>query len=240
MSYAPLFQQPTLSKWHKSRLLTFAKQILTAQHQIQGNTGKSIIHYTLQEQARHIRMQHYPKGDRIDKSTGGQYFYHCHRENYASTEHGHFHCFLRYDNIPKRIKPSPLEDWEKNLDNPMTHLVAISMNQLGQPIRLFTVNRWVTDEIWYDAKHAKTLTNRFKMTLTNQPYWRILDQWIEGILHLFAAQIAWLHQQRDQAIQTQQQINPTQNVYEDHNIEELSQITICLQEQIQWLINTEV
>jgi hypothetical protein len=232
------FQLPILTSWRKAQLLRYAKQVLTAQHQMQTDSGKNIIHYTLKEQPKHIHMQHYPKGDRIDKSTGGQYFYHCHRENYESTEHGHFHCFLRYDNIPKRTKPTPLADWEKNLDNPMTHLIAISMDQLGQPIRLFTVNRWVTDETWYDAKHVMRFINRFKMTLSDNLHWQILDKWVEGILHLFAPQIVWLHQKRDQVIKLHQQHNPNDNVYEDHTMEELSEIGICLKQQIQWLINT--
>ena len=181
-------------------------------------------------------MNHYPKGDRIDRNTGAQYFYHCHRENKESTEHGHFHCFLRYQHIPKRIKPTPLKDWDRYIDNPMTHIIAISMNRLGQPIRLFTVNRWITSEIWYDFQHAPNFINRFKMTLDDDPYWLILDQWVEGMLHLFAPQIAWLHEMRDATIAHHQHQHPENNSYEDENIEELSAIAIDLQSQIQWIL----
>ncbi len=41
--------------------------------------------------------------------------------------------------IPKRIKPTRCLIGDKYIDNPMTHLVAISMSHNGQPIRLFTV-----------------------------------------------------------------------------------------------------
>lgn len=231
------FNPPPLTRWRQSKMLSYAEQVLLAQQQMMTNTGKSILHYTLQKRHRHTRMNHYPKGDRIDHQTGAQYFYHCHREDLEREEHGHFHCFLRYKHIPKRVKPTPLSDWKDNLDNPMTHLIAIGMNRYGNPIRLFTVNRWVTSEIWYDAEHLPNFIKRFKMTLDDDPYWQILDQWIDAMLHLFSPQIAWLHHQRDAKIEQHQLLNPESNVYEDQNIEELSEISIDLKNQIQWIIS---
>lgn len=233
------FQFPTLSPTHRARLLSSAKKALLAQSQMTTATGQHILHYTLGEHEKHFRMQHYPHGDRIDKHTGAQYFYHCHRENFEELEHGHFHCFMRYAQIPKRIKPAALPDWDKYIENPMTHLVAISMSQYGQPIRLFTVNRWISSEIWYDSKHIRTHLNRFKMSLTDSPYWQILDRWVESILTLFSPQIIWLHQQRDemiQRLQSQRDPSSTESIYEDRTIEELSSITIDTQTQIKWLL----
>ena len=231
------FTLPTLTKWRKSKMLIYAEQVLTAQQQMITNTGKNILHYSLQKKRRHMSMDHYPKGDRIDRQTGAQYFYHCHRENLESEEHGHFHCFYRYKLIPKRIKPTPLTDWKKNFDNPMTHIVAISMDRYGQPIRLFTVNRWVTAETWYNAEHAPIFIKRFKMTLTDDPYWQILDQWVEAMIHLFAPQITWLQIQRDTMIEHHQLLRPDNNIYEDRDIEEISEISINLKDQIQWIIS---
>ncbi len=229
------FNLPALSKWHQKRYLGYASQVLESQQLMTTAAGKNILHYTLNKKRRHERMSHYPKGDRIDHSTGAQYFYHCHRENFESTEHGHFHCFLRYKHIPKSIKPAPLADWDRYIDNPMTHLVAIGMNQLGQPIRLFTVNRWITSEIWYGAEHVLRFLKRYKMTL-DDPYWQVLDKWIEGVLQLFAPQISWLHQERDRKIQLYQENNSVENPYLDYELEELSQISIDLKQQIEWII----
>lgn len=231
------FVHPPLTRWQKAKLLKYAEQVLASQQKMTTSKGKNILHYTLEKQKRHARMSHYPKGDRIDHQTGAQYFYHCHRENEESNEHGHFHCFLRYKHIPKRRKPASLSDWDKYIDNPMTHLVAIAMNRFGQPIRLFTVNRWVTSEIWYDAEHIPSFVKRFQLTLNDKPYWQTLDQWVEGMLQLFAPQIAWLHEQRDKAMAAHQLKNPTSNVYEDETIEELSDISINLKEQIEWIIS---
>lgn len=229
---------PELSKYRQKVFLGYASQVLEAQQQMTTNKGKNILHYTLNKKRRHERMSHYPKGDRIDHSTGSQFFYHCHRENFESTEHGHFHCFMRYKHIPKRIKPAALDDWDKYIDNPMTHLVAISMNQFGLPIRLFTVNRWVTSEIWYDAEHVPYFLKRYKMTLTDDPYWQVLDKWVEGMLHLFAPQIEWLHSARDLTIKKHQLNNPDVNSYIDYDLEELSEINIDLKSQIEWIIGS--
>lgn len=234
------FTYPSLSAWRKKQLLNYAQQVLTQQQQMIGPDGQTILHYVLENTHKPVRNKHYPKGDRIDKNTGAQYFYHCHRENYDTNEHGHFHCFVRYPHISKRIHPKPLPDWDKYIKNPMTHLVGIAINCLGQPIRLFTTNRWVTSEIWYDAKHSPRLLRHFKMTKEDEPYWKKLDQWIEGMLHLFTPQIAWLHQMRDQAILLHQKNNPDDHVYENKALSELSSIPIDLTQQIQWILQTTI
>lgn len=234
MLIIPDFSLPELNSSKKKRLLDIASQVLQAQQQMMTTKNKNILHYTLQKKRRHIRMNHYPKGDRIDHQTGAQYFYHCHRENMESMEHGHFHCFMRYKNIPAYIKPSLLPDEDNN--SPMTHLVAIAMNKYGQPIRLFTVNRWVSSDIWYDAKHTSKFIKRFKMTLQDDPWWQILDQWVEGMMHLFAPQIEWLQLARDKTIHDNKQQHPDKDIYTNEDIEELSDIAIDLNQQIQWLL----
>lgn len=232
------FSLPSLTKYQKSKMLAYAEQVLSSQQAMTSSSGKNILHHTLEKKTRHVQMDHYPKGDRIDKRTGAQYFYHCHREDLDLNEHGHFHCFLRYKHIPQYRKPKPLEDWKKYLDNPMTHLVAISMDRFGQPMRLFTVNRWVTSEIWYDAEHVPSFIKRFQMTLTDNPYWQVLDQWVEGMLKLFLPQITWLHHQRDAAMKHHKLVSPQSNTYEDRDIEVLSEIPIDLKHQIEWIIHS--
>ncbi|KTD75165.1 DUF6969 family protein [Legionella waltersii] len=232
------FILPALTNWKRNVFLGYASQVLEMQQKMSTKKGKNILHYTLQKKRRHERMSHYPKGDRIDKTTGSQYFYHCHRENFESSEHGHFHTFIRYKHIPKRVKPLPLPDWDKYIDNPMTHLVAIAMNQYGQPIRLFTVNRWVTSEIWYGSEHASYFLKRYKMTLEDDPYWQVLDKWVEGMLHLFSPQIIWLQKERDRRMEENQFAKPGENSYTDHTLEELSEISIDLKQQIEWVINS--
>lgn len=106
--------------------------------------SKKTLSYLLERKSPHVRWQRYPKGDRIDCTTGAQCFYHCHRKHFERGEHGYLHCFIRYKRLPRSRTPTPFEDWYRYIDNPMTHLVALALDQRGQPIQLFTVNRWVT------------------------------------------------------------------------------------------------
>jgi hypothetical protein len=228
---------PTLTPRQRMRMLCFALQVLQAQQQMTTSNGKSILHYTLRRKRQHIKMQHYPTGDRIDYKTGAQYFYHCHRENLGTEEHGHFHCFLRYKSIPTRIKPTPLPDWDKNIDSPMAHIIAIALNRSGQPIRLFTVNRWISAETWYDGRHAPRFVKQFRFRRDADPYWRVLDLWVEGMLHLFAPQIAWLNIERDASVARWQMLHRKGNAYEDHRLEELSSLPIDLAHQITWIVD---
>ena len=221
-------------------MIKAAEQVLSAQQAMQSEKGTNIIHYTLREKEKHATMQHYPSGDRIDYDTGAQYFYHCHRENYDQEEHGHFHCFFRYKHIPKSLKPIALFDWDKHIDNPMTHLVCIAMNRLGQPIRLFSVNRWVTSEICYPALAMTTLLNKYKILKTDDPYWINLDRFVEGMIHLFAPQITWLAEERERLVKSYQSIDPDTNVYEDRKLEEICEIPINLHTQVRWLIDPEL
>ncbi|MCH9690415.1 MAG: hypothetical protein K0U10_07180 [Gammaproteobacteria bacterium] len=236
MPTSAAFKRPPLTAHEKTQLLAHAEKALRAEQQMLGPKGHNILHYTLKNHLKHAQITHYPKGDRIDKKTGAQYFYHCHRENYDLEEHGHFHCFMRYPNIPKHITPTPLSDWDKHIDNPMTHLIAIAMNRYGKPIRLFTVNRWVSSEIWYDAKHAKSLLNQFKMTLSDDAHWQVLDQWIEALLHLFTPQIIWLLKARDAFIKQTTELHQ-KTIYNDKTLAELSTLPINLEEQIKWILN---
>lgn len=227
----PTFSLPELSTRQKNRLLKIILQILEIQYQISSGGNNNILHHTLEQKHRHVKMLHYPKGDRIDFSTGAQYFYHCHREDLNSMEHGHFHVFLRYKNIPEHISPFLPPD-EKNT-SPMTHLTAISMNRYGQPIRLFTVNRWVSSDVWYQAAHAETFIKQFKMTLKDNAHWTLLDKWVENMLKLFAPQIIWLHHARDYKMSAH-----CSDIYEDKSLEELSSVSIDLNQQIEWVMQS--
>ncbi|MCL9685288.1 DUF6969 family protein [Legionella maioricensis] len=239
MLIIPEFSLPRLTKHQKTRFLRYAQQVLEAQQQMITPNGENIVHYALEKKTPQ-HMDHYPKGDRIDHDTGAQYFYHCHRENFETEEHGHFHCFLRYNRISKQIRPTSLVDWDKNIDNPMTHVVAIAINRYGQPIRLFSVNRWISHEIWYDAKHTLSFIKQFKMTKKDSSYWQLLDSWVEGMLHLFAPQIQWLNDARDIIISHYKTVYPDSNVYEDPRLDLLSEIPINLNKQIQWILDFEL
>ena len=217
-------------------MLRHALAVIAAQREMT-QAGGSILHHTLRGSDRHQAMAHYPAGDRIDAVTGAQYFYHAHRADMATEEHGHFHCFLRSHAVPSRLRPLPLPSQAEKPDAAMTHLVAIAMDRHGQPIRLFTVNRWVTHDTWYAARHHPQLLKRFRFDPprhddTDAAYWRALDGWVAGMLHLFAPQIAWLAAARDSTIAAWQTAHMNTDPYDARQIEELSSLPIDLAQQI--------
>ena len=125
-----------------------AQQALMAR----GGAHALMLKHGLQAGKGFISDRHYPKGDRIDFERGSQYFYHYHREDLVTEEHGHVHCFIRKSGWPKSWKLADIPERDLYSDNPMTHLVAIGISRYGLPIRLFMVNRWVSKESWFEAE----------------------------------------------------------------------------------------
>lgn len=179
---------------------------------------------------------HYPKGDAYDPETHSQYYYHAHpskmRAGLYRPEHGHFHTFLRPRGMPEGVRPAPLADYapSDDPDNALSHLVAISMDRAGFPIRLFTTNRWVTGEVWYPAADVVRMLDRFDMDLA-LPSWPV-NIWLTAMVRLFKPQIAALLRDRDQAVAAWQAAHPAGNAYEDRELEITSFAEISVADQI--------
>ncbi len=179
---------------------------------------------------------HYPDGDVYDHETHAQYYYHAHppeeRSQKYGHEHGHFHTFLRPKGFPRGIKPVPLADLEKpeSPNDALSHLIGISMNQAGYPIRLFTTNRWVTGETWYKAEHVIKMLDNFIMDLA-YPSWPV-NIWITGMIQLFRPQVEDLIQERDKIVSEWEAKKPGENVYEDEELELPSLLDISVERQI--------
>src|SRR3546814_9599922 len=94
--------------------------------------------------------------------------------------------------MPPGVRPAPLPGFAAPADpnDALSHLVAIAMNSGGLPFRLFTVNRWVTGEVWYRADDVIRLLDVFKIDHA-QPSWPV-NRWISAMVVLFKPQIAEL------------------------------------------------
>ena len=113
-------------------------------------TDDNVVGEILRHQGKFFEWDHYPKGDVYDRKSHAQYFYHAHAIGGRDPEHGHFHTFLRAKGLPRGMKPVNRPDrsaWPTGTDA-LSHIVGISMDAKGMPIRLFTTNRWVTGEAW--------------------------------------------------------------------------------------------
>lgn len=201
-------------------------------HRVLTKSGNNVVAELLRDSQHFYEWDHYPEGDVYDFETHSQYYYHAHPKEERPGEHGHFHTFLRPGGMPPGVSPVPLPDlvMPEDPNDALSHLVAISMNSKGFPIRLFTTNRWVTGEVWYAAKDVCRFLPLFEVDLA-EPSW-IVNRWIGGLVTLFRPHIRALIRQRDAVVAEWQQDNPDSNAYEDRALEVTSEMAIDVEAQI--------
>lgn len=155
----------------------------------------------------------YPAGLLDFNQTGWQAYYHCHPASRAGNhrfegEHGHFHIFVRIQHSP--------EKW--------SHLVALAIDPLGQPLGWFTVNHWVTAEEWLNAdnliNHLQNIPFAKQDTLT--------ERWLLSLLAASYKDVAQTLISRDQHLQKYQQQQPEADSKQDRDIYLLSEMAIDL------------
>lgn len=200
------------------------------------NTGDNVVGELLKGEGTFLEWDHYPKGDVHDFTSYSQYYYHAHPAEERPGEHGHFHTFLRPKGMPKGVKPAPVADLElpEDLDDALSHIVGISMDSHGLPLRMFSTNRWVTGEIWYRAEDVCTMIGCFVIDHA-QPSWPV-NRWISAMLCLFRPQIEELLYRRDRTIAQWQKQDPAKNVFEDRGREVTSVMEISIDEQIEKVV----
>lgn len=130
--------------------------------------------------------------------------------------------------MPAGIAPARVPDLvpPKEPNDALCHLIGISMDDLGAPICLFTVNRWVTGEYWYDGADILRMLDRFEISHT-QPSWPV-NRWLGAVLRMFRPQIEALIRARDGTVAAWQ---GEENVFEDRGLEVTSWCRISLAEQ---------
>ncbi|MFC4271164.1 DUF6969 family protein [Sneathiella chungangensis] len=191
--------------------------------------GANIVGEILKGQGTFYEWDHYPEGDVYDDETHAQYYYHAHREG----EHGHFHTFLRKKGMREDMSPVPYdgpEVWPAEEDEIICHLIAISMDSAGFPISLFTTNRWVTGENWYDKADVIDMLDSFIIDHST-PSWPA-NRWLTAMLQLFRPQIELLIIQRDEKIAKWREKKPDVDVFEDRDLEITSSLDIRVEDQI--------
>lgn len=114
----------------------------------------------------------------------------------------------------------------------MSHLIAIALDQRGEPIRLFTTNRWVTGETWYRAEDVIRMLERFTVGAVGLS--PVLNRWVSATLALFRPQIVALLTHRDETVMAWRRRRRT-NVFEDIRLEITSSVEIDLGAQLDFL-----
>lgn len=202
-------------------------------HRVLAKTKDNIVRELLPKEETFYQFDHCPPGDIFDYDSHCQYYYHAHREG----EHGHFHVFMREKGMPGDCRPvkQSKPEYIKKADEKVCHLVAISMDNIGLPTRIFTTNRWVTAESWFPAKDILAMVDRFEIDHT-KPSW-VVNRWVTAMLKLFRPQIKLALEQRDIAVAKWKKQHPGEDVFEDRDFMLPSLIQISVDDQNQALFN---
>ena len=165
------------------------------------NTTDNVVGELLRDTDTFLEWDHYPDGDVYDPVSHSQYYYHAHPKDQRPGEHGHFHIFLRPKGMPPGIEPAPVDDYEppKGDNDALSHLIAISCDQGGAAMKLFTTNRWVTGEVWYGAADVCRMLNYFIIDHV-RPSWAV-NIWVTSMVTLFRPQIRALVMDRDSVVE---------------------------------------
>jgi len=137
-------------------------------------------------------------------------FYHCHESPANENEHGHYHFFTRQGQE---------DEW--------CHVVALGMNDVGQPTRLFTTNLWVTDGKWFDAGQLLIQIS----VLADSQDEGLVTSWLKHVLLLFQYEISDLLIARDNNVE---QLFPSyhEQCFLDRSIYYLSEVNVNLNERL--------
>jgi hypothetical protein len=127
------------------------------------------------------------------------------------------------------IKNKGKEKWPRGKDI-LSHLIGISMDAYGFPIRLFTTNRWVTGEVWYRADDVITMLDLFVIDHAN-PSWPV-NRWVSGMIRLFQPEIADLVIERDATIERWREQHTDEDVFEDRELDATSALDISVEDQV--------
>ncbi|WP_417815224.1 DUF6969 family protein [Thalassospira alkalitolerans] len=218
------------------RMLAAGRDVMEC-HRVLTLTGDNIVGELIKTGGSFFEWSHYPEGDVYDRNSHSQFYYHAHPKDEQRDwkEHGHFHTFLRPRGMPEGSKPLPIDGFEfpEGPNDALSHLIAVSMDEFGFAQRLFTTNRWVTGEVWYDGDTVIRMLENFIIDHA-QPSWPV-NRWISGIIMLYRPMIEFLVRERDVAITAWQEKYPDRDVYEDRELEVTSTIDIRVEDQIRAL-----
>ena len=172
-----------------------------------------------------VENKKYPARFLTFNHLGWRAYYHCHPASRAGNhrfkgEHGHFHIFVRLQN------KSAVEDkW--------SHLAALAMDNMGQPLGWFTVNHWVTGEKWQDAESLSRCLESIPYDKLENPEsdkTALVEKWILSLLAVSRDKVKDVLSGRDKNLRKKQLAQKKIDVKQDKGIYLLSEVPINLME----------
>lgn len=179
----------------------------------------------------------YPEDTVQDFESFSQYYFHTHMER--SNEYGHIHTYAMSQALPEWadcLEPAMLGDHE-DPSRTHCHLVAISVDNAGNPTKLFTINHWSAHEARYDLNVMRHMLNAFDVGHAVPSY--PVNRWVSAILRLFNPQIMKLFADREKALSELQQQEPGISAAQNESMDVTSQTDVSMEKQIR-CIKTEI
>lgn len=171
----------------------------------------------------------YPKDGVGGGADNSAWYYHAHDPDQSRQweENGHFHCFSFADRLDANASPLALPpNADPNTRAPI-HLVALCVRSDGVPERLFTLNRWASDEWLYPAADVIPLLDEFHVG--SDARFHPTSRWLSAMVRLLQPQIAWLLHERDRVLIAHKE-RVGDHFSEDASVELTSLLTFDLDE----------
>ena len=176
--------------------------------------------------------RHYPRGDVIDRHNASQFYYHAHGSSRCpAAEHGHFHLFARESAPDACASPAELAGGQsvapaRDPAQRFVHLVALSLDARGLPLRWFVTNRWVTGGRWADAASVIAALARF----APQAHGRMAPvcEWVSAMTVLYGQTIAALLRRRDALVDRRLAHASPESFFEDRSVDVITETRISL------------
>jgi hypothetical protein len=179
--------------------------------------GRSVLSDLLGRRAAFEVWEHYPARDAVDAHSGYRFYYHAH-ERRSAGEHGHFHVFA----------PLPPRAGEADY----VHLVGLSVDARGFPLRVFTTNQWVTAERWVPAPRILRALDRLDLSHARPSR---VARWVQDSTRLFAPQIAAVVRRRDARIAQRAMRLGEDSARQDRRTHIVSQCRVDLSRQFEFM-----
>ncbi|WP_346908459.1 DUF6969 family protein [uncultured Roseibium sp.] len=210
-----------------------AATVLNCEREL-AQAGSNVVMEVLRDQGDFLIWERYPKGDLFDLKNHSHYFYHAHTsEEMADGENGHFHLFVRPAAIAPDMKPWRLPGAVVPEDPAVrfAHIGAVSVDNQGRLIRLFTTNRWVTNETLCRADDVIALLDHFAIEVEKPS--RAVNRWLTSLITLYRPQLEALLRARDATLEAFKQEHPDSEVLEDRALQNTSEVFVDTVKQIE-------
>ena len=113
------------------------------------------------------------------------------------------------------------------------HLAAVVLNGAGQAVELFTTNRWVTGEAWYEARAVRRMLAGLRLSTTGKL--APVALWLGALVGFYRPVIETLVDERDRAVVEWRRAHDDCDALADERLEITSRRSIDFAADLAWV-----